>query len=341
MNASSLLSAHEWAQQTFGAVLLGDQRRVERALVMAEAIAHDTGASLPSQMHNEADLHAAYRFLQNPQVSYERLIRPHLAQTRAAMGKPERVLLIQDTTEVDYQPHPTTTGLGPIGNGSHHGFLLQTVLAVEASRQQVLGIAHQEPFLRQPAPQGESKRQRELRERESQVWQRSVEALGPPPEGEQWIHIGDRYSDMYSFLWSCRQQQCDFVVRAAQDRCVDLLVEQADKPLPARSHHKASAQQPPKPKTPHLLEVVDSWAARGEQEVVLDGSQQRKGRVAHVQLSWGSVRLLPPRSQQAAGLRPLVVWVVHVWEAEPPEGVEPLEWLLLTSVPTESFEQAC
>jgi Transposase Tn5 dimerisation domain len=54
--------------------------------------------------------------------------------------------------------------------------------------------------------------------------------------------------------------------------------------------------------------------------------------------AYGSCR---PRSQQGAGVPPLVVWVVHVWEAEPPEGVEPLEWLLLTSVPTETFEQAC
>jgi Transposase DNA-binding len=154
MNTSSLLSAHEWAQQTFGAVWLGDQRRVERALVMAEAIAHDPSASLPAQMQSEAALHAASRFLQSPQVSYERLMRPHLEQTREAMRQHKQVLLIQDTTEVDYQPHPTTTGLGPIGNGSHHGFLLQTVLAVEASRREVVGIAHQEPFLRQPAPIG-------------------------------------------------------------------------------------------------------------------------------------------------------------------------------------------
>ena len=61
----------------------------------------DPAASLPKQMGSEAGLHAAYRFLQTPGVSYEQLIGPHLAQTREAMGKPERVLLIQDTTEVD------------------------------------------------------------------------------------------------------------------------------------------------------------------------------------------------------------------------------------------------
>ncbi len=340
METSTLLSAPEWAEQTFGEVRLGHQRRTKRAVVMAEAIATDPAASLPKQMGSEAGLHAAYRFLQMPAVSYEQLIRPHVEQTREGMGKPERVLLIQDTTQVDYQQHPTTTGLGPIGNGTHHGFLLQSVLAVLPDNRQVLGLAHQEPFLRKSAPKGETKRERERRERESQVWERSVQAIGEPPPGVQWIHVGDRYSDMFPFLWACRHQHCDFVVRAAQDRCVDLLVEQADAPVPRRSHHKRPSQQDPQPVQQHLLEVVRGWEAQGEQDLHLDATKQSPARTAHVVISWGCVRLLPPRSQQATNLPPLVVWVVHVWEPQPPEGVEPLEWVLLTSVPIQTLEQA-
>src|SRR5205085_5860603 len=224
-------------------------------------------------------------------------------QTRAEMGKPERVLSVQDTTEVDYQQHATTSGLGPVGNGTHHGFLLQSVLAVEPTSRQVLGIAHQEPFLRQPAPKGETRRQREGRERESQVWERSVQAIGEPPAGVQWIHVGDRYSDMFPFLWACRQRHCDFVVRAAQDRCVDLLVEQADAKVAARSHHKRRREQESAPKTQHLFEVVRTWAAVGKQDLALDATKQTKARLAHVAISWGCLRLLPPRSQETADLR--------------------------------------
>ena len=152
METNTLLCAPEWAEQTFGQVRLGHRRRTERAVKMATAIAADPAASLPKQMGSEAALHGAYRFLQTPQVSYEQLMGPHVEQTRQAMGQHKQVLLIQDTTEVDYEQHPTTKGLGPIGNGTHHGFLLQTVLAVEPSSGQVLGIAYQEPFLREPAP---------------------------------------------------------------------------------------------------------------------------------------------------------------------------------------------
>lgn len=340
MTPSDLLSAQQWAEHTFGTVHLGDQRRTERAVAMGSAIAHDPAASLPAQMQGQAALQGAYRFLQTPDITYEQLIQPHLEQTQAQAGQYRQVLLIQDTTEVDYQQHPTTSGLGPIGNGSHHGFLLQSVLAVLPGSREVLGLAQQEPFLRQSAPAGETKWQRQQRERESQVWERSVQAIGAPPAGVQWIHVGDRGSDMFPLLWLCRQLHCDFVVRAAQDRCVDLLVEQADAPVPPRSHHKRPPEQPAEAKPLHLFEVVRGWVAQDWQDLQLEATKQFPARVAHVALSWGCVRLLPPLHQQANDLRPLVVWVVHVWEPQPPEGVEPLEWVLLTSVPIQTVEHA-
>src|SRR5256886_13510705 len=168
MNASSMLSALQWAEDAFGSVPLGDARRTQRAVAIAGAIAQHPAASLPAHMPDEAALEATYRFLQTPDVTYEQLIGPHVAQTREQASKQQQVLLIQDTTEVDYQQHPTTTGLGPIGNGTHHGYLLQSVLAVLPGSREVLGLMHQEPFLRQSAPKGETKRERQVREREAQ-----------------------------------------------------------------------------------------------------------------------------------------------------------------------------
>jgi len=139
MNASS---ASEWAVMTYGSVMLGDERRTQRAVKIAHALARDPMASLPKQLGGQAATKAGYRFLESAQTSYEQLMRPHLQQTKALMQQQQqRVLLIQDMTEVDYEHHPKTRGLGPIGNGNHQGYLLQTVLAVEPTSKQVLGIA--------------------------------------------------------------------------------------------------------------------------------------------------------------------------------------------------------
>ncbi|MEO8953370.1 MAG: IS4 family transposase [Ktedonobacteraceae bacterium] len=334
-------SAEEWARMTYGSVMLGDHRRTERSVQLASALGRQPMASLPAQLGSAAASKAAYRLFESSQVSYENLLRPHLEQTQASMQQQGRVLLIQDMTEVDYQHHPHTSGLGPIGNGTHQGYLLQTVLAVEPTSQQVLGIAAQEAFLRQPAPPGETSAQREKRaHRESEVWQRQVQRIGAAPAGCEYIHVGDRGSDIFAFLRECLTQGCGFEVRVKHDRRVDVRVEDAETPPPSGARRYAgqrpAGQGPPQ----HLFEVVRSWPQQGRRTLELDGNQKRKGREAHLCISWGKLRLWAPDGEAGKGERPLVVTVVRTWEPNPPAGVEALEWLLLTSVETESEAQA-
>jgi Transposase DNA-binding/Transposase Tn5 dimerisation domain len=336
MEVAELVSAPEWARQTFATVRLGDRRRTQRVVQMAEVMARRPAGTLPQQMQSEAALHGAYRVLQCPDVHYEQLIAPHLEQSREAASQHLRVLLIQDTTEVDYQQHPKTQGLGPIGNNSHHGYLLQSVLAMEPQSRQILGLVHQEPFLRQTAPKGERQWQRLQRERESQIWERSVQQIGPPPAGVQWIHVGDRGADIFPLLVLCRQLESDFVIRACQDRCVDLLVHDPQAPFQKRPHRQA---RPGDPARASLFEVARQWPAIGEQELELPTNQKRKQRVAHLRMSVGQVRLLPPQDPRSRDLAPQVVWVVRAWEVEAPDGVEALEWMLLTSVAVENAAQ--
>jgi hypothetical protein len=328
-----VMSPEVWAQATFGEVRLGDARRTERAVKLAEAIAREPNVSLPKQLSEPKEVKATYRFLQSAQVSYEALLRPHVQQTREQCEQQPVVLLVQDTTELDYQPHRQTSGLGPIGNGRHQGFLLQTVLAVEPTSGELLGIAQQEPFVRKPAPKGERYSERVHRERESQVWERAVQAIGAPPQGVVWVHVGDRYSDIYTLFLACQQQQTHFVIRAAQDRCVDERVEEI---APALKRRKRKAGDPPQQ---HLFETVRGWAASDEQELEVPAEHARQARTAHVALAYGQLRLLAPDKRENV-LPSLLVWVVRVWEVDPPEGVEPLEWVLLTSVPMESVAQA-
>ena len=55
----------------------------------------------------------------------------------------------------------------------------------------------------------------------------------------------------------------------------------------------------------------------------------------------GALRLLPPRQPRGEHRRePLDVWVVLVKEIDPPVGVEPLEWVLLSNVAVNTWEEA-
>jgi hypothetical protein len=283
---------------------------------MAARLMRRPDASLPQQMRSSRALKAAYRLLNEPDVTHAALSSPHWQATRAQAGREDLVLLIQDTTEIDHSQHPKTSGLGPIGNGGGQGYLLQTVLAVVPQPRHVLGIAAQEPFLRKPAPKGQSCVQRRSRERESQVWSRLVQAVGAAPAGSTWVQVGDRYSDIFDFLETCREHGCHFLIRVAQDRRIvndDGTVES-------------------------LLAAIRAQAAVDQRELFLPAHEGLAARTAQLSLSLRAAVLRPPADSRKKPA--LQVWLVRVWEHAPPADVdEPLEWILLLSLPTLSIAE--
>jgi hypothetical protein len=312
-----ILHPRAWAERTFGTVQIGDQRRTRRLVAMAAPMMRHPNASLPHQLQAPKALKAAYRLLEEPDVTPQAVIRPHCQQTRRLAGEHPLVLFVQDATHADFTAHRKTTGLGPIGDGKGRGFLLQTVVAVLPTPRQVLGIAHQEPFLRQPAPK-ENSSQRQRRPRESQVWERAVVEIGAPPPGCLWIHIGDRGADLFDFLTACRRQECHFLVRADQDRCVVTPEETAS----------------------YLIRFAATLPAQGERTIAIPARLGQPAREARLSIGFSPVTLQAPAQPRGTGRTPLSAWVVRVVEGDPPAGVEPLEWVLITSVPTTTLAAA-
>jgi hypothetical protein len=318
MLQTNFFSPSQWAMQTFGQVKLGDKRRTKRAVSLAADLVRQPNASLPQQLDNLASLKAAYRLLNEPAVSYGALIAPHFRQTRTLLEHLPMALLLQDTTELDYTSHSTTSGLGPIGDGGGKGLMLQSVLALSPQHTEVLGLIHQEPFLRKEAPKNQTCKQRHKRQRESQVWVRAVEAVGEPPTSCQWVHVGDRYSDFFEFMDQCRLNSSDFLLRAAQQRRVC---------EPAQAENVQT-----------LLSSARNWPSQDEQSLALPARHGKPARVALLKMAFSPLTILPPRHSPKKP--PLSVWVVRVWEAASPIGEESLEWVLITSVATTTLEQA-
>lgn len=80
MTNLSTLQAHDRAVQTLGTAELGDQRRTARLVQVAAQMAQAPDASLPQQMGGKrADLKAAYRLLQEADVTHGAVSSPPLA----------------------------------------------------------------------------------------------------------------------------------------------------------------------------------------------------------------------------------------------------------------------
>src|SRR6266849_1416572 len=319
MNTPDLLDPKSWAERTFGGVPLHDMRRTRRAVQAATNLAENPLGSLPAQMHTWKETKALYRLLDEPDVTFAALMQPHLQQTREQALSSPVVLMVQDTTDIDLSHRRKISGVGQIGNERGRGFFVQTVLAVRQETREVLGCMAQEPFVRIPDPDGEQRYQRRKREeRETDVWIRQVHAIGTPEPGSVWVHVGDRGADMFRFFQACQATQTQFLVRAAQNRRIQEGEEEITYSLLRARAFPSQASRP--------FEVP---ARHGN-----------LGRSTRLQLAFGQMTLLPPRHEPRASKGPLTVWVMRVWEETAPEGEEPLEWVLLTSVPTTTLEQA-
>jgi hypothetical protein len=278
-------------------------------------------------MEDWADLKGAYRILGNARATHESLSSPHWARTRSFAGQPNLgvVLFIQDTTELDYSTHRDTSGLGSIGNGAGYGIELHSTLCViPGEKAQSVGLAYQHPWVRdQPLrSQTEKGQDRRKRRTEHDVWKESIEAIGPAASresGTTWLSVGDRGSDIFSYMSRARELGWESLVRSRFNRVL----------CPSEDGSEVGA----------LHDLVRGLPSMSQTTLSLRTRPGVKSRVVKLNVAWTQARL--PRPAFKGGQSTLAVNCIRVWEEpESDQTVQPLEWILLTSLPVQCSEEA-
>jgi hypothetical protein len=329
-----VLDVAEWAEVNFGSCELGDVRRTRRAVRAAGQMAEHPDGSTPDQFEIWSDLKATYNLLAEEDVTFTALAEPHWQATRKqARG---RVLLIGDTMETDFGIHRQTKNLGPTGDGYGRGFFLHSSMMVDASTQEILGLAGQEIFYRTSAPKKENSYRSLQRKRESEVWGRVIDLVGPSAPDAQYVHVFDRGADNLDVFCHLIQQRGDWIIRAAQlHRNVVAMSEGYEPPVSERI---------PAERVQSLQAVLKAQALTGTYKLQVRSTKDQPARwamlevrVARVQLRQGKRRT---RYQKQVGFQCLTQWVVEAREVNAPKGVEGLHWVLWTSLPINSFQDA-
>lgn len=312
-----------FAIEHFGDAELGDVRRTKRLVQVAGRIVSHPGGTLPQKMGEPADLKALYRLVDCDAVTHASVMETHRQLTLRRMRECKGVvLLIHDTTQLDYTGKHSLENLGQIAKGFHRGYLCHNTLAVEAGSGRVIGLASQILHIRPKVPKKEPRKKRRDRlDRESRLWKRGSEAVGPPPEGRMWVDICDRGADLFEYLDHKHAQGGWYVVRSKHDRVV---WAGGDCNRPVKLHEHARSLAP-----------LGTWT------VQVSANAGQPARLARVSLASAKVTLPVPRPKCGEhGDEPLEAWVVHVMEIDPPAGCKPLEWVLLTNLPAQGFTQA-
>jgi hypothetical protein len=292
-------------------------------VITGDALLRHPGGTLPAKLPR-AELLGFYDFANNPKVSHATALATHRQRTRERMQQCTGVvLIIHDTTEADFSGLDVPD-LGQIGNGYHRGLLVHNVLAVDYAHREALGLVGQILQTRRTVKKPESlTASREHPLRESRLWPRGVELVGRPPEGALWVNLMDRGGDSFESLDRQQRLGQSYLVRSRINRNVQVR-DALGRPLRRKLH---------------------TWARKlatlGQRTLQVAGNEAQQAREAIVRVAAGPVQLQVPHVKYGEhGNEPLDAWVIHVKEQNPPPEQEPLEWIILSNVPTETREQA-
>lgn len=319
LRTSPRAPASNWAEEEFATVRWYDERLKRRLVSLALDFFHRPQANVPEACASRAGTMAAYRFFRNRQVNLQAILTPHIEATIERIRQHRIVLVPQDTTTLNYSHHPATEGLGPVNTTRDQavGLLLHDTVAFSVEGTP-LGILDAQCWARDPDEHGKSEERKKLpiEEKESMKWLNSftrvaeVQALCPET---LLVSMGDRESDIH-----------DLFALAARDPAGPKLLVRAERTRQRRVENEA------------LWDFIGRQSPAGEITLHIPRRGNRMARTVVLPVRFSAVTLQPPRDSR---LPPVDLWAVHLHE-ENTDDPEPIEWMLLTTVPVHTFDDA-
>jgi transposase-like protein/transposase Tn5 family protein len=304
-----------WAEQVAAVADLPDQRLQSRLTRILVDLLEHPSASIPQAAGDAHQAKGTYRFYANPRVTPGGLRLGLTTATAQRCLDQDTVLVVQDTTTLNFTGLHTIAELGPIDSGGlARGVHLHTALAMTTSGQ-VIGTLDQQYWAR-PLPGQVGPEQKEsgkwingLDAARATVFQTAGNRAVP-----RLIHVMDREGDAYEVMMAVQDAGDSAIIRCAQNRRID---------GPLATAHEAVRSQP-------VLTVAT---------VQVNRKSGILPRSAVVQVRSMAVNLVPDLGKYPHAW-PMTWNLVEVWEPQPAAGTEPVHWLLWTLEPAATAAEA-
>ena len=327
-----------WAIEEMKTAKLRDKRLNKRLTQILSAFAERPTASIPAACGGKLETDAAYQFFDNRKVTFQDVLQPHVEATRRRIAEQGAALFVQDTTELDVtRPEQQVVGAGPMDCVSRRGAYLHLMEAF-TSDGTPLGAVWADAWTRDDEyfskPQEEKRKRRKalpIEEKESFRWLeglRSAREVAEELPRVQCICIGDSESDIYHLFAEPRgTSSMHWLIRACQERLVE-------GPDGVEKSIRAYVMTCPSLFTKEIT-------VRGRRAKTACETRTRRvpreTRKAIVEVRAASVTLRPPANPDRP-LPPVMVNVVVVREVNPPVSEDPIEWILLTTLPIDTLD---
>lgn len=324
-----------WVLEECASLDLGDKRLNKRTRKVLSNLGHFPLASIPSSCKGWHETKAAYRFFSNPKISSEKILTTHKEATTQRTKKHDRVLVVQDTTELNYSGQHCKQGVGPTHHGQEKALLLHPSIVVSESGI-CLGVYDDYQWYRKELMSrkvdkktlnNERLHKKHVREKESYRWvlgyKHATELAQRCPDTHV-IAIADREGDIYDLYEEARNiegNKADWLVRI-------------------RITNRAIINEAGKRDTNLLHEKMNEIAP--QQIIKFNLPYRNKSSVRQVQqeLRMSRITLHPPTGRRGKlRCKPVEVTVLLAKEINTPVGEEPVIWWLMTSIPIHHLAQ--
>jgi len=311
----------DWAEEEFGRAKLGDFRLTNRLTQMARDFYANPQANIPQACQSRARTKAAYRFLDNKESTMEAILSSHYQSTVNRIKGEEVVLAVQDTTSLNYSMHPATENLGPIGSRGEEVIGLMDHDTMAFNREGTpLGLMNVQCRARDRERYGKKHERHKLpiEEKESNKWLisfKSAAEIQKQCPKTVIVSVGDREADIYELF--------------------ELAMEGAGNPkLLVRAEHNRSLLN----EQGQLWEYMKSRPVSGIQRIRIPRKGNQPSREAELSIRYSAVELKAPAGKRTKGS--IKVYAILAQEGNVPESVTSLKWMLLTTIPVNTFEES-
>jgi hypothetical protein len=318
----------------------GDARLSERVLQIVRVLKDNPSRSIPAAFVSQAGWTGCYRFFDNNSVTPAAIIKPHIAATQRRIDQYQVALLVQDTTELDLtRPKQQVLGAGVMDHVSRRGAFFHPMMAFSAEGVP-LGFVSQQTWIRTKLNRDKSeqekqddRRSRPIEQKESYRWLLGLNAAKETAvecPNTTIIALADSESDIYEYFAHAEKLRSDcanlqILMRAGQGRGTsedrNWLEVARQTPLIGR-------------KTVHIREreakIGNGRSAR---------DRARCARTVELEVRKAVVEIKRPKEACSKLPSRIKFNLVLSEETLPPEGEDPICWLLVTTLPIDTDQE--
>lgn len=313
-------------EHEFSGASLGDARREARLSRIVGALESQPGSGFPKALKSEAELEAFYRFINNDGFSAEDIMAPHVAATFARARGAKEVIIVHDTTSVEFDSPVLRAGLGWM-TGAKQGFFAHVSLAL-TSEGIPLGVLNVDTLTRTGDKALARKRPNRAiltdANRESIRWLRGVAAVEDArEEAFEAVHVTDAEGDFFELMATMHEDDARFVIRAGQ---LDRLIGPDGSVIGLRQ----AVDDIRKPALVRDVELTERVHRRRKPLNLRIKHPARNKRVAR--LAMGTTRVTMRKTRYSSVENDgFFINVVRVWEVSPTPDEPAVEWVLFTT----------